>query len=101
MLTNDLIQIQTNYHGWTDGETVYISDELNDKEMEETIVHELAHCLEIEQQHLKILLKDEREYELLDEVFARAAEFEYNYPDRRITRSITKNIREMYVPDDY
>ena len=50
LLTNDLSQIQKMYHGWTNGKTIYISDKLDDNEMEETIVHELTHCLENEQQ---------------------------------------------------
>lgn len=98
---NDLNKIQKIYHGFTYNNIIYISDKLNYQETESTIVHELAHCLEIENEHLKPICRNEHEYNLLDEVYACAAELEYYKPNRRITRSITSNIREEYVPDDY
>jgi hypothetical protein len=101
LLTNDLSQIQEMYHGWTNGITIYISDQLDDVKIEETIVHELAHCLENEQQNLRKFIKDDKEYALCDEVYARVAEFEYRNPKRRITRSITNEIRRSQVSDDY
>lgn len=88
---------------------IYVANDLCDKRMEEIIVHELCHVMEkeimindgIERTQFLFFQNNVNEYWIRDEILARAAEKEYFYPDRRITRSITKKLRDEDVPNDY
>ncbi len=110
LLTNeDLNKINDNYQGILfDNDRIFVSDRLDNKNLEKTIVHELSHHLENDRMEQKnyelsqphLFSKNKQEYEILDEINARSAEEEYINPDRRITRSITRKIYNQYIKDN-
>lgn len=101
MQKRNLKKLQKNLYGWTYQNRIYISDKLDKKLTERTLVHELAHCMERQELNFSEIINNDQEYKLWDELLARTAELEYLNPDRRITRSMTYNIKINELTDDY